>query len=404
MTISKQFFDDRGKRENNKPSRPVSRAYHCRRLFAVACIALGLICGVPTILNLPEVHWNYDNNIKPPIITPAPADKASDMIAFICAKDGEYPRNRLYTIYPDGSRLRPIAQHPYKRYSGIKWSPDGIWIAMKVERTGQNLWVYNAKEIYRVRFDGLDFRRLTYNNYAEFFPKWSDDGGSISFVSKGSIHKISVNGHEISRFDIPHKARGFWGRLFAWSSDNRRYAFDRSRNLYHGTNPDWSDVRVLKEAENQSWSYRIQGLEWAPNNEQILYHYSDEALFVYNVKTKAEDFSVNMDLTFNARWSPDGNWIAIVGRAENVESGIYLYLLDVQAGDFQKVTIDNIRIRRSISWSPDSEWIAFSDSEYSLGDENKYIGWLFKIRRDGTDLQQLVEIDCSITGVSWSPK
>jgi len=249
----------------------------------------------------------------------------------------------------------------------------------------------------------LEVRRLTYDHYHAFFPHWSDDDGSISFVSiKGisfrGIHQISVNGDEISQTDNPHIEPRFWAHPFAWSSDNQKYAFSPYFFVAYGSNPDGSDLQELEEMKDG-----IQGIEWSPNNEQILYYDSYDKLIVYNVKTRKEDFSLNMDVTLDARWSPDGKWIAIVGQAENVNSGIYLYLLDVRSGDIQKVIEDDIEIRSSISWSPDSEWIAFSNYDNLFGDEDKYTGRMFKIKRDGTALQQLRELDCRIGQLSWSP-
>jgi len=403
MKISKPDIDSKVKRDNAKPSRPAFRAIGCRRLFKAACIALGLICGIPLVLTSPELHRHIDSYVQPPIITPAPASKESDMIAFTCAKYGEYPRNRLFILYSDGSGLRQLNEHHFKRYGHISWSPDGTWFVLGAKNIAFNLWGTANNEIYRVRFDGLEVRRLTYDHYHAFFPHWSDDDGSISFVSFKDIsfrgiHQISVNGDEISRTDNTHIGPRFWAHPFAWSSDNQKYAFSPYFFVAYGSNPDGSDLQELEEMKDG-----IQGIEWSPNNEQILYYDSYDKLVVYNVKTRKEDFSLNMDVTLDARWSPDGNWIAIVGQTENAGSGIYLYLLDVQTSDIQTVTIDDIRIRRSISWSPDSEWIAFSDYDYLFGDEDKYIGQMFKIRRDGRDLQQLAKLDCRIGELSWSP-
>ncbi|MCY3780804.1 MAG: hypothetical protein OXG78_10890 [Chloroflexi bacterium] len=50
----------------------------------------------------------------------------------------------------------------------------------------------------------------------------------------------------------------------------------------------------------------------------------------------------------------------------------------------------------SPTWSPDNEWIAFTKG----GVDRQ----LFKIRRDGSDLQQLTDLDCDIKVASWSPR
>ena len=397
---SKSDFGDKFKRVQKKTSYPASRAYGCRRLFLAGCLTLASICAVPVVLTSPELHWHIDNYIQPPVITPAAASSESDMIAFICRKYDEYPRNRLFILNPDTGGLRQVFKNHSRRYRDISWSPDGAWLLMSAENMAfyGYFWRYSNSEIYRVRFDELESRRLTYNQNDYYFPHWSDDGSSISFYSHKSIHQISVNGNEVSQTDNAHISALFSPTLFAWSSDNQMFAYSPHSFVAFGTNPDGRDWKELEKMEHS-----VDGIEWSPTNEEILY-YSSDKLVVFNVKTNAERTSVNMGVIFGARWSPDGNWIAIMGRAENVDSGIYLYLLDVQTSDIQSLTNGDIGTSGSISWSPDSEWIAFSDFEWSFRYEDRIIGRLYSIKREGTGLQQLADMDCRIDEISWSPR
>ena len=174
------------------------RAIGCRRLFLAACIALGLICSLPFVLTSPELQWHIDHNIRPPIITPAPTSKESDLIGFTCTRnEGSHP-GAIYIIHPDGRHLRQIHARPYARYADLSWSPDGMWVAVVISFV--HGFLPNEKyEIYRIRFDGLDSRRLTYNHFREFGPRWSKDGKSIWFFSSGAMHKTSIDGTEISQ-------------------------------------------------------------------------------------------------------------------------------------------------------------------------------------------------------------
>ena len=406
MKVSKPDADSKVKRETSKPSRPASRVIGCRRLFAVACLALSLICVVPLVLTSPELHWHIDNYVQPPIIAPAPASKESDLIAFICRRVGEKPPGAVYVIYPDGSQLKQIHARPYTSFADLSWSPDGNWLAVLAENHFLSPFPNERFEIFRIRFDGLDYKRLTYNRFREIAPRWSKNGRSISFIRDGILHSISSDsGRGISRAYKSRIAARLARRPFDWSADDQRIiATGNYDALLYGSEPDGSDWRVL----TRTGTY-LSGAAWAPNAEQILYfghglglEYS--VLAVFNVKEQVEEFSVKMDLIRGAQWSPNGQWIAIVGRTLDDDEDMHIFLLDVDTGVIDYVKrFDTARLGY-ISWSSDSEWIAFDDYDYSLGDEDKYIDRLFKIKRDGTDLQQLVEIDCSITGVSWSPK
>ncbi len=384
--------------KDRKRFRP--RVVGCRRLFLMACLALGLICSLPFLLTSPELQWHIDHNVKLSVITPVPASKESELIAFICKRrDGIQPGG-VYVVHPDGSHLRQARAHPNERYKYLNWSPDGRWMAMVISNVA-NLLPNEKYEIYRIRFDGLDSSRLTYNHFREYHPLWSNDGKSIWFFSDGTIHKTSINGHEVSHSHISNIGKDLFSRRpVDWSSDDQRIAGIRSYDkLLVGTNPDGSDWRVLTRAGRT-----IHHVAWAPNDEQIMYYtfdatYDSRKLAVFDAKGQVEDFSIEMDLIRDAQWSPDARWIAIDGRALDEEEGEYLYLLDVESGHIRYVTLIGMYHFGAISWSPDSDWIVFSSSPRSGGNSQ-----ILKVKRDGTRLQQLIDIDCEVTEISWSPR
>lgn len=379
-----------------------SRAIGCRRLFLAACIALGLICSLPFILTSPELQWHLDHNVKLPVITPAPASKESDLIAFICEQNyGNLPAG-VYVVQPDGSHLKQIHARPHESYENLSWSPDGIWVAVVAGSNSLLAMLPDEKfEILRVRFDGLDSRRLTYNRSQEIDPLWSNVGRSVSFITRGAIHRISDSGHEISRsYNSYIKAYPWERRMFDWSSDDRKLVIIGSHGaVLYSTNFDGSDLGVLTRAET-----RPNSVAWAANDEQILYYSRDlhsdyQTLTVFNVTSRSEDTLLKMDAIHDAQWSPNSEWIAIKGRALGESKGEHIYLLDIDTGAMNYLTTMSTGDFGAISWSPDSEWIAFSTSPRRGGD-----GRIFKIKRDGTAVHQLAEIDCRIIEISWSPK
>jgi TolB protein len=132
-----------------------------------------------------------------------------DEILFASDKDGS---NQLYRIHLDGSKLQRVSDLPAIRgrsdwspqdmivtYSGASWkrevyvmradgsgtrqlspsggnsqgpsfSPDGQWVAFTAyfDKYGDNL----GCEIYIIRIDGTDLRRLTNNAYCDYQPRW----------------------------------------------------------------------------------------------------------------------------------------------------------------------------------------------------------------------------------------
>lgn len=98
-----------------------------------------------------------------------------DAIAFTTYRDGDY---EIYTIKPDGTDLRRLTKIAGNDAHNT-WSPDGKWIVFTSARGGfkdeSALHPYNPQpygDIYVMRADGSDVRRLTDNQYEEGTPSW----------------------------------------------------------------------------------------------------------------------------------------------------------------------------------------------------------------------------------------
>lgn len=98
-----------------------------------------------------------------------------DAIAFTSNRDGDY---ELYSIRPDGTRLTRLTRSPGND-AHSSWSHDGEWIAFSSARGGFSdeapLHPHNAQpygQIYVMRPDGRDVRRLTDSQFESATPAW----------------------------------------------------------------------------------------------------------------------------------------------------------------------------------------------------------------------------------------
>jgi len=87
----------------------------------------------------------------------------------IATYSGEAWSREVYTMNPDGSGLRQVSP-PGGNSQGPSFSPDGGWIAFTAYFDNFN--DENGCEIYVMRIDGSDLRRLTRNEYCDYQPRW----------------------------------------------------------------------------------------------------------------------------------------------------------------------------------------------------------------------------------------
>jgi Tol biopolymer transport system component len=110
-----------------------------------------------------------------------------DRIAFSSDRDGDY---EIYTIRPDGTDLKRLTHTPGND-AHMAWSRDGQWIAFTSTRAGfmdeALLHPYNAQpngDIYVMRADGSDVRRLTEDQFEDGTPGWAPGPGNRKLVSR----------------------------------------------------------------------------------------------------------------------------------------------------------------------------------------------------------------------------
>ena len=131
----------------------------------------------------------------------------------------------VYTIAADGQDLQPVLVTAGKlsHEEWPSWSPDGQWIALTSTRDGN-------QEIYIVRPEGKDLRRLTNDPALDMHPAWSPDGKKIAFATNRwgdlELAVMNIDGSGLTRLtdspgldDYP-----------AWSPDGKQLAFTTHRD------------------------------------------------------------------------------------------------------------------------------------------------------------------------------
>lgn len=87
----------------------------------------------------------------------------------IATYSGEPWKREVYMMNADGSNLRQLSPSGGNS-QGPSFSPDGKWVAFTAYFDYPN--DIDGCEIYIVRVDGTDLRRLTNNDYCDYQPRW----------------------------------------------------------------------------------------------------------------------------------------------------------------------------------------------------------------------------------------
>ena len=97
----------------------------------------------------------------------------TNQIAFVSNRDGN---NEIYRMNADGSGVTRLTNSPADDQCPA-WSPDGLYIVFTSSELA------GSSDIYVMNADGSYPRRLTTNPSVDTFPAWSPDGQHIVYMS-----------------------------------------------------------------------------------------------------------------------------------------------------------------------------------------------------------------------------
>jgi TolB protein len=208
------------------------------------------------------------------------------MLVFHSNRDG---RQAIWLASADGSNPRllfnggDLGSEP----GTPVWSPDGRTIAFAMKPAGAT--DENESEIYVMRADGLEVRRLTTAPGDDSHPHWSADGKRIFFNSARATPDLKADWTR-QWIDIYSMA--------ADGSDVRRHTDCRAVCTYPVPSPDGRSVAHRK-------TLAVAGLNWA---QQPIERNSEVFVTVLDGSGSA-NLSASPAYDGWPTWSPDGRWL-----------------------------------------------------------------------------------------------
>jgi dipeptidyl aminopeptidase/acylaminoacyl peptidase len=309
-------------------------------------------------------------------------------------------------------------------------SPDGAWVVYQVSKLQFPDW-QRRNDLYVVSADGRTTRQLTYTEGDdETGPHWQPRGTTIGFTStrenkKRQLFLIRPDGGEARRVTNNEDGIGAW----AWSRDGAWLAYIAGPE---GKRQVW----VLpgdgngKAEQLTKHATSIETIEWSQSGRTLYFTAADEPdstrrrrikekfdvrvmnepasavhLWALDVAAKTEKRLTQGDLRVSGlALSRDGRWAAFRGRPTDRyadDRATELHLLNLETPTQPEKLTNNFVGEGALAFSPDSRFIAFSaDREFTFGNVSRvYVRGV-----SGGQWRELGKGDARDIGVEfWSP-
>jgi len=304
----------------------------------------------------------------------------------------------VYVMGATGESVRRVAHFGY----APAWSPDGSRLALATERVADPLNREGISELWVVRLDGGEKRRLTEGDAVG--ANWSPDGRRIAFWGwrepdwQRDLWTIAADGSEPKGVLVTDDPPVDWSPV--WTSDGRGLFFGSNRggtmNLWHIEVDPRSGIPVGAPAPMTTPSLWSGSFSLSADSKRLVYATRDEHTSVMTVGFDPEAGALvgEPERIFGGRalleldWSPDGERLILTQRGDPWES---MAIIRSDGTGYTRITDASIQHR-------DPRWRPMGGSERILISSNESV---MSLRSDGSDLKPIGE-DQRSGQAAWS--
>lgn len=297
------------------------------------------------------------------------------------------PNNQQIFYLSEDGTTRKLTQL-VGRNTARDWSPDGTRLLFENDTNG-NI------DLYSVRTDGTDHRRLTTHAYNDVLPRWSPDGTKILFTRRppgppaaSALYVVSADGS----FERPMLAPYHSDYDATWTRDGAEIVFscDRFERQFDLciAKADGSDLRSIATLG------ALAQAKLSPDGTHVAMYGLDSSPSIYVAPL---DGFVLIKLTpaFAAHafdWSPDGQQLVL----QTYTNTWRVHRVNRDGTDLKALRPDSVSMTTP-RWSPDGAWITYIRNHPV--DQQVWI-----MRADGTSARSLTEGFAFKLSPLWNPK
>jgi eukaryotic-like serine/threonine-protein kinase len=322
-----------------------------------------------------------------------------EQIAFRSSREG----GGIFVMGRTGESVRRVTRAGFKP----SWSPDGlalVYATQNIELNPQN--TQGTSELWTIDLSSSAPRRLNTGDAA--MASWSPHGHRIAYMKRlgdtrqRDIWTTSATTDESS--PVTTDGANDWSPV--WSPDGRfvYFASDRggSMNLWRIAIDERTGKTIGGPEAVTTPAPFVAHLTMSGDGSRIAY---SSVQLTRNIQKLVLDpatgtptaeptwITTGSRLWANPDPSPDGKWVAFY--SSQPEENIYVSR--AEGGNLRQVTSDPAVIDRVPRWSPDGAWIAYFSNRRNAHYQ------LWKIRPDGSDLQQLTDASDDVRYPVWAP-
>lgn len=274
--------------------------------------------------------------------------------------------SQVFTVRPDGTRLRQVTHGRPAGQNGLSWSPNGRGLLYTLGR------IDGTDRIVRSHSDGSGAAVVSPACrgacLSDDDPTYSPDGKKIAFertfgpaVNRPprsvAIFAMNADGSHLTQ--LTRKSTSRTDSQPQWSPDGTKIAFVRTNTTARPTNKGAIEI-MNADGRNvrRITPFRIDAFDphWSPNGKQILFstyahpvQFKSANLFTMSAdgthRTALTHYSGGRQQAFADDWSPDGKEVLFHRMAfsgSNTEVGGF-YILDLSVENIANVNSNRVR-------------------------------------------------------------